>query len=241
MRTLDGGCMMGGESEGRTEMKGILAVVSVVAAVFMSGCLLGQPAKGPADARVTIIEYSDFECPYCARFAQQTLPQIEANYADRVLFVFRNYPLPETMHPYAEKAAEAGECANDQGKFWEYHDMLFENQPQLASLVQSNAANGVGQVVEQLKQYAASLDLDTTRFNRCLDYGEDVDEVRADETSLVEILTLMGITRYGTPTFFINGKPIIGAYPYDENTPGYQPGMVTFKKAIEEALAEASQ
>jgi protein-disulfide isomerase len=233
--------MMGGESEGRKRMRRVLAVVRVVAAVFMSGCLLGQPSKGPADARVTIIEYSDFECLYCARFAEQTLPRIEADYGDRVLFVFRNYPLPETMHPYAEKAAEAGECANDQGKFWEYHDLLFENQPQLASLLQSGSASGVGQVVEQLKRYAASLNLDTTRFNRCLDNGEDIDKVAADKASLEYLVKLMGITSYGTPAFFINGKPIIGAYPYDETSPGYQSGMVTFKKAIEEALAEVGQ
>jgi len=219
-------------------MSRIFAVVSVLAAVLMSGCLLGQPAKGPADAKVTIIEYSDFECPYCARFAEQTLPQIEANYGDRVLFVFRNYPLPASMHPYAEKAAEASECANDQGKFWEYHDMLFQNQPQVASVVESG---GVGQVVEQLKQYAASLSLDTNRFNQCLDSGEDVEKVRADQTSLDDILISMGITRFGTPAFFINGEFIAGAYPYDEMSPGYQPGMLTFKKAIEEALGEATQ
>ena len=211
-------------------MKSILAVGAVLVAVLTSGCLLGQPAKGPADAKVTIIEYSDFECPYCARFAQQTLPQIEANYGDKVLFVFRNCPLPETMHPYAEKAAEAGECANDQDKFWEYHDMLFQNQPQLASLVQSDTANGVNQVVEQLKQYAGSLNLDTGRFSQCLDNGEDVEKVRADQVSLTDILNSIGITRYGTPSFFINGQPIIGAYPYDE-----------FKRVIDQALAQAPQ
>jgi protein-disulfide isomerase len=219
-------------------MKSILAVAIVLVAVLTSGCLLGQPAKGPADARVTIIEYSDFECPYCARFAEETLPQIEANYGDRVLFVFRNYPLPESMHPYAEKAAEASECANDQGKFWGYHDMLFRNQSQLTSLVQTG---GVSEVVEQLKQYAATLGLDATRFNQCLDGGEDADKVAADKTSLDDLVTSMGITRFGTPTFFINGEFIAGAYPYDENTPGYQAGMFTFKKAIEEALAEAGQ
>jgi len=219
-------------------MKCVFAVAVALVGVLMSGCLLGQPAKGPADAKVTIIEYSDFQCPYCARFAEQTLPQIETNYGDRALFVFRNYPLPENMHPYAEKAAEAGECANDQDKFWEYHDMLFQNQPQLASLVQSG---GVNQVVEQLKQYAASLNLDTTRFSQCLDSGEDVDKVKADQTSLIDLLNSMGITQYGTPAFFINGEFVMGAYPYDENSPGYQTGMFTFKKLIEDALAEAAQ
>lgn len=219
-------------------MKRVFAVAVALVGVLMSGCLLGQPAKGPADAKVTIIEYSDFECPYCARFAEQTLPQIETNYGDRVLFVFRNYPLPENMHPYAEKAAEAGECANDQDKFWEYHDVLFQNQSRLASLVQSG---GVNQAIEQFKQYAANLNLDTARFNQCLDGGEDAEKVRVDKASLDDLVTWLGITRFGTPAFFINGEFVVGAYPYDETSPGYQTGMFTFKSAIEEALTEAGQ
>ncbi|MGD0115134.1 MAG: thioredoxin domain-containing protein [Dehalococcoidia bacterium] len=220
------------------KMKSVLVATFVLLAVFFSGCL-GEPTKGPADAKVTIVEYSDFECPYCARFATQTLPQIEANYGDKVLFVFRNYPLPATIHPYAEKAAEAGECANDQGGFWDYHDLLFQNQSQLTALVLGNPTNGVDKVVEQLKQYARSLNLDTARFNQCLDSGEDIEKVKSDQSALNDVVSSLGITAFGTPSFLINGKFVSGAYPFDENSPGYQSGMFTFKAAIEEALAAA--
>jgi protein-disulfide isomerase len=197
------------------------------------------PTKGPADAKVQIIEFSDFECPYCAKFVTQTMPQILSTYGDKVLFAFRNYPLPASMHPYAQKAAEAGECANDQGKFWEYHDLLFQNQSQLSALVQADPTNGVNQVADQLKQYAASLSLDTAKFNQCLDSGADAEKVTSDASAMTDALTKAGVTRFGTPSFFINGKFVSGAYPFDENAQGYQAGMFTFKSAIEEALAAA--
>jgi len=197
------------------------------------------PTKGPADAKVQIIEFSDFECPYCAKFVIETLPQILSTYGDKVLFAFKDYPLPASMHPYAEKAAEAAECANDQGKFWEYHDLIFQNQSQLSTLVQADPTNGVNQVVEQLKQYAASLSLDTAKFNQCLDSGANAEKVASDATAMTEALTAAGVTRFGTPSFFINGKFTSGAYPFDESASGYQEGMFTFKAAIEEALAAA--
>jgi protein-disulfide isomerase len=197
------------------------------------------PTKGPADAKVQIVEFSDFECPYCAKFVTQTMPQILSTYGDKVLFAFRNYPLPASMHPYAQKAAEASECANDQGKFWEYHDLLFQNQSQLSALVQADPTNGVNQVADQLKQYAASLSLDTAKFNQCLDSGADAEKVSSDASAMTEALTKAGVTRFGTPSFFINGKFISGAYPFDETSSGYQEGMFTFKGAIEEALAAA--
>jgi len=222
---------------GWTKYAGILSLA--VAGVLLSGCLAGQPAKGSANATVTIIEFSDFQCPYCARFATQTLPRIEATYGDRVLFVFRNYPLPADMHPYAEKAAEAGECANDQDRFWEYHDLLFRNQAQLSGLVQAEPTTGVNKVVDELKRFAATLNLDVTRFSSCLDRGEDVEKVQADQKALVDTLEALGITQYGTPCFFINGEFVVGAYPFDENSPGYQAGMFTFKAAIDKALAAA--
>jgi protein-disulfide isomerase len=198
------------------------------------------PTKGPANAKVQIIEFSDFECPYCARFVTQTMPQILSTYGDKVLFAFRNYPLPASMHPYAGKAAEAGECANDQGAFWQYHDLLFQNQTQLAALVTADATNGVNQVVDQLKQYFATLNLDSAKFNQCLDSGADSAKVTADSSAMTDALTKAGVTRYGTPSFFINGTFISGAYPFDENSAGYQAGMTTFKAAIDEALAAAN-
>ncbi|MGD0765383.1 MAG: thioredoxin domain-containing protein [Dehalococcoidia bacterium] len=185
------------------------------------------PTKGPAGAKVTMIEFSDFECPYCERFVTQTLGQILQNYGDKIVFAFRNFPLT-SIHPYSEKAAEAGECANDQGAFWQFHDLMFQNQTTLAGYVTADATGGVAKVVDSIKQYAASLNLDTAKFNQCLDSGTDKPKVDADVAALQKATQDAGITQYGTPTFFINGNYIGGAYPYD-----------TFKQAIDSALAAA--
>jgi protein-disulfide isomerase len=152
-----------------------------------------DPAKGPEDAPVTIIEFSDFQCAYCARFYAETLPQILENYGDRVRFVYRDFPLT-SIHAHALKAAEAAECADDQGSFWEYHDLLFQNQSALD--------------LDSLKGYAASLNLDTAAFNECLDSGKYTDEVRND----VQDGLAAGVQ--GTPAFFINGRLLAGAQPY---------------------------
>ncbi len=172
-----------------------------------------NPAKGPADAKVTIVEFSDFQCPYCASFAEETLPQILANYGDKVRFVFMNLPLT-SIHENAEKAAEAGECANEQGAFWQFHDIMFQNQDNLT--------------VDDLKGYAAQLQLDTAKFNDCLDSGRMVDAVQADLETGQKAATDAGLTRFGTPAFFINGVNLAGAQPYE-----------VFKAAIDAALAEA--
>ncbi len=195
------------------------------------------PTKGPADAKVTVIEFSDFECPYCDKFVTQTLPKILADYGDKILFAFRNYPLPASMHPYAEKAAEAGECANDQGAFWQFHDLLFQNQSALTALIQADETNGVNQVVDKMKEYATTLGLDATQFNSCLDNGTDAAKVTSDSQAMTDALTKAGVSSFGTPSFFINGRFVSGAYPYDQNTSGYQDGMFTFKQAIDDALA----
>ncbi len=100
-----------------------------------------DPALGADDAPVTIIEFSDFQCPYCARFDVETLPQILSNYGDRVRFVYRDFPLT-SMHDYALKAAEASECAHEQGKFWEYYDLLFKNQTALTQQLQTEGLGG---------------------------------------------------------------------------------------------------
>jgi len=152
-----------------------------------------DPAQGPEDAPVTIIEFSDFQCPYCARFDAETLPQILSNYGDRVRFVYRDFPLT-SLHQYALKAAEASECADDQGAYWKYHDLLFQNQSALDDA--------------SLKSYAASLGLDTAAFNECLDSDKQMSEVRKD----VEDGLTAGVQ--GTPAFFINGVLISGAQPY---------------------------
>jgi protein-disulfide isomerase len=121
----------------------------------------------------------DFQGPYCGSFARQTLPQILANYEDKIRFVFMNLPVTNT-NSYAQKAAEAGECANAQGTFWPYHDLLFQNQQALTDLVSADQTAGLAKVVESLKDYAAQLGLDTAKFNDCLDSGVMASAVLTD-------------------------------------------------------------
>jgi len=153
------------------------------------------PAKGPATAPVTIVEFSDFQCPFCGRLTP-TLKQIEQKYGDKVRLVFRQYPLP--FHQYAQKAAEASLCAADQGKFWEMHDALFANQQALA--------------VEQLKAKAAELGLNAETFNSCLDSGKTAATIQAD----MKEGSSAGVN--GTPAMFINGRFINGAVPLEQIT-----------------------
>lgn len=152
-----------------------------------------DPALGPAAAPVTLIEFSDFQCPYCLRVAP-TLKEIKKRYGDRVRIVWKDYPLTQ-IHPQAFKAGEAAHCAGDQGKFWEYHDQLFANQAALNP--------------PDLKRYAANLTLDTKTFDQCLDtskYGERVRDGVALGNSL-------GVD--STPTVYINGRVLAGAQPFE--------------------------
>jgi len=153
-----------------------------------------DPTKGSESAPVTIIEFSEYQCPYCKRFFDQTLSLIEKNYIEtgKVKYVFRDFPL--SFHQYAQKAAEASECADEQGKFWQYHDKLFENQNALS--------------VESLKQYAKDLGLNAAKFDSCLDSGAMASEVQKDFADGSEY----GVS--GTPAFFINGIKVVGAQPY---------------------------
>ena len=149
-----------------------------------------DPSWGPADATVTIIEFGDFQCPYCGQFATQTLPQIKQAYEGNIRFVFRDFPL----HENSGKAAEAADCASEQGKYWEYHDKLFSNQSALD--------------VASLKSYASQLGLDTTAFDQCLDSNKYAQEVEKDEQDGGSY----GVG--GTPAFFINGELVSGALPF---------------------------
>lgn len=151
------------------------------------------PAKGPANAPITIVEFSDFQCPFCSRI-NPTLEQVRAKYGDKVRIVFRQFPL--AMHPQAQKAAEASLCANEQGKFWELHDHMFQNQQQLA--------------VENLKSKAAELGLNAESFNSCLDSGKFASQVAKD----MEEGSAAGVS--GTPALFINGRFINGAVPFEQ-------------------------
>ncbi len=153
-----------------------------------------DPVKGNKDAPVAIIEFSDFECPFCTRFYEQTLPSIEENYikTGKVKLVYRDFPL--SFHQNAQKAAEAAECADEQGRFWEIHDKIFEN--------------GVSGGVNQLKQYAKDTGLNTAQFNECLDSGKMASEVQKDFNDG------QGYGVSGTPAFFINGIEVVGAQPF---------------------------
>jgi len=154
----------------------------------------GDPSIGSKDATVTIVEFSDFQCPFCERFYSQTFLQIKSEYIDtgKVRFVYRDFPL--NFHAQAEKTAEAAECANEQGKFWEYHDKIFQNQQSLS--------------IENLKLWAKQIGLDTTKFDSCLDTGKYQSEVQKDQKDGISL----GVS--GTPAFFINGKALIGAQPF---------------------------
>ena len=151
------------------------------------------PMRGPTDAKVTIVEFSDFECPFCSK-AEESVNQVMEKYAGKVKLVFRHYPL--SFHPHAPKAAEAAACANDQGKFWEMHKQLFANQKALS--------------VDELKQHAVAVGLDKAKFDECLDTGKNKALVEADTKAGSDV----GVT--GTPAFFINGKLISGAQPASE-------------------------
>jgi protein-disulfide isomerase len=151
------------------------------------------PATGPATAPVTIVEFSDFQCPFCSRLTP-TLDQVKKKYGDKVRIVFRQFPLP--MHQNAEKAAEAALCANDQGKFWQLHDAMFGNQAALA--------------VDQLKAKAVELGLKADDFNKCLDSGAKAAVIEADKKAGSEA----GVN--GTPAMFINGRFLSGAVPFEQ-------------------------
>ncbi len=158
-----------------------------------------DPSLGKDNAKVTIIEFSDFQCPFCARFREQTLDQIKKEYIDtgKVRFVYRDFPLT-SIHPMAQKSAEATECADDQKKYWEMHDLLFNKQDEWSTAG-----------VSKLKDYAKELGLDTDEFNKCLDDGKYENEVKKDEQD--------GATAgvQGTPAFFVNGKLLSGAQPFE--------------------------
>ena len=150
-------------------------------------------AKGPENAPITIVEFSDFQCPYCSR-AIETVDQVLKAYPNQVRLVFRHFPLD--FHAQAPKASEAALCAQDQNKFWEMHDKLFANQKALE--------------VPALKGYAKELGLDTGKFDKCLDSGEKAATVQADMADGKKV----GVN--GTPAFFINGILLSGAQPFDE-------------------------
>lgn len=166
-----------------------------------------EPIKGKVGAPITIIEFTDFQCPYCSR-AQSTIEKIFSEYPEKVQLIFKDFPLE--FHKQAKDAHIAAQCANEQGKFWEYHDILFKNQNQL--------------FLDKLNEYAKQLNLDMEKFSQCVNtrkYEKYVNES-------IEQAQNLGIT--GTPTFFVNGRIVKGAQPFE-----------TFKQIIEEELSFATQ
>lgn len=150
-----------------------------------------DPFRGAADAPVTIVEFSDFHCGFCGRFAAETLDPLLKNYEGKVRLVYRDYPF-QTQGSLV--AALAGQCMNDQGKFWEFHDLTFKNQQALTR--------------EQFITYAQQLDADVTTFTQCLDSQQHLSEVGKD----VSEAQALGVN--GTPAFFVNGRFISGAQAY---------------------------
>lgn len=214
----------------------ILAGVLISAAIIFSNGSFGRPAAdvggvlnrgdqpqakvsedddaflGDENAPVVMIEFSDFQCPFCRSFWQDTFPKIKSQYIDtgKVKFVYRDFPL--SFHAGAMPAAQAAECAEDQGKFWEMHDKIFSEQ----------AKQGGGTIqfgVADVKKWAGEIGLDTGKLNSCLDsqkYAEEVEKDIADGSSA-------GVS--GTPGFFINGRLVVGAQPFS-----------VFQSLIEEEL-----
>jgi len=161
---------------------------------FRAAVGVNGPSRGPANARVTIVEFEDFQCPFC-RKAQDTVQQVLLRYKDTVRMVHRDFPL-QPLHPASWKAHEAGRCAEEQGKFWEYRDLLYKNAPVAGP--------------EQLTAYASQLGMDSADFKKCLDSGKFKAIVQRDEDEGDRL----GVQ--GTPAFFINGRPLSGAQPESE-------------------------
>ncbi len=191
-----------------------LGAQSQVAVLLPVSPALRQPvsadkgfARGAAGAPVTIVEFSDFQCPFC-KAAAATVKQVLDRYPGKVKWIFRDFPI-ETLHPDASRAHEAARCAGAQGKFWEYHDVLFERSPRQARA--------------DLEQYAVELGLEAGAFAQCLDSRRHEPAVAAD----IQEGASLGVD--GTPTFFVNGRRLVGSQP-----------LATFQRIIEAELARAA-
>lgn len=174
-----------------------------------------EPAKGSPNAPITIVEYSDYQCPFCQRHFQETMPLLQSYIdAGQVRYIFKDFPI-HNIHPQAQKAHESARCAREQAGdegYWQMHDLLFANQEQWA-----NSTNHV----DIFKSYAAELALAQAEFDECLDSSRYAEAVNAEVDEGVQL----GVR--GTPSFFINGQPLVGAQPFS-----------VFQQAIETLLAD---
>jgi protein-disulfide isomerase len=164
-----------------------------------------DPILGPSDADITLIEFSDYECPYCQKWHEEVYFRLLDEYEGQIRIVYRDFPL-NSIHPNAEPAAIAANCAGEQDAYWEYHDKLFSSELPLGD--------------SAYQQYASDLDLDLEAFNQCLESDHQKDEIQAD----FEYASNLGVR--STPTFFINGIPLVGAQPFE-----------VFKQVIDKELA----
>jgi protein-disulfide isomerase len=153
----------------------------------------GAPFKGPKDAPITIVEFSDFQCPYCKRVIP-ILDQLMAQYAGQIKLVYRDFPI-SSIHPAAQRAAEAAHCAGEQGKFWEFHDVLYDKQADIPTM--------------DFREQAAALGLDAAAFQACLEDGRHRQTVARHYADGLKA----GVS--GTPAFFINGRLLSGAQPLE--------------------------
>lgn len=151
----------------------------------------GFPSVGPADAPITIVEFADFECPFCRQWQEQVYPSLIAAYPGKIRFVYRDFPLTQ-IHPNSFPAAEAAQCANEQNAFWPFHDKLYS----------SDSLSG-----DIYKQYAQELGLDMTRFNDCVTTRKYQQYVQSNSDFI------RNLGGNSTPTFFINGLALVGAQP----------------------------
>ncbi len=170
--------------------------------------IFGDPA-----APITIVEFSDYQCPFCLRHFQETMPKLKEQYIDtgKVKYVFMDFPI-DSIHPQAREASEAAECAGAQDKYWEMHDKLFAEQA---------SWNGNTSATDVFKQFAADLELDADEFASCMDGDQFADEIAADQQDGADA----GVT--GTPAFFINGRFVSGAQPIE-----------VFQQLLDQLLAE---
>jgi len=189
--TNNPGALSRGGQDDLAAVGGQNAPVVDVAALPDDDAVLGDP-----NASVTIVEFSDFQCPFCGKFFDETFPQIKTKYIDtgKVKLVYRDFPLG--IHEMAQTYAEAAECAHEQGKFWEMHDKIFGEQK-----------NGVA-TVDTLKKWGKELGIKEEQFNSCLDTNKYAEEVLKD----LKDGEAVGVQ--GTPSFFINGKLVVGAVPF---------------------------
>jgi len=185
--------------------------------------IVGAPVMGESSAKVTLIEYSDYQCPFCARHSQQTMPDIIKNYVEsgKLKFVMREYPIPN-LHPRASAASNAALCAGEQDKYWEMHDVLFANQRKMSD--------------DDLLSYGASIDLEAAQFSNCVKQGTHSDQVKKDIEEGQELGVsgtpsfVLGLTDPGDPNTIKVSKFVRGARAYSD-----------FAKEIEDLLAEAGK